>query len=177
MMYSVSATTRKRRRGERNGIHYQFVTTKRFKEMIARNQLAEYAQVHGYLYGTPKVNIRDALRLRRVLLFDLDIVGGLAIKRRYPDAVLIFLEPPSREALRERLIERATEDASAVRKRLTRARKELPFWRLYDYVVVNDELTDTVSDCAAIIRAERLRSERAQGYKTKLSRSLDTLED
>lgn len=159
--YSVSMTTREPRRGEQDGVHYSFVTPRRMQQMVKSDRLAEYATVHGEMYGTPIKNIREAARHKQVLLFDLDVVGGLALKRQYPDAVLIFLVPPSWEVLKARLAGRKSDPPAEVRRRLIRARREIPYWRSYDYTVTNDRLADAVADCQAIIRAERLRSVRS----------------
>jgi len=160
-LYSVSVTTRPPRRGEVDGVHYHFVNHKRFQRLIDLNRLAEFATVHGELYGTPRQNVAKAIAQKRVMLFDLDVVGGLALKRQYPETVLIFLTPPSWEVLRMRMVGRKSETTAQVQRRLTRARRELPYWRMYDYVVVNENLTKSVADCLSIIRAERLRSIRA----------------
>lgn len=176
-VYSVSMTTRSPRRGEREGTHYKFVDQAQFQRLVVAERLAEYATVHGELYGTPKQNIREALALRRVILFDLDVVGGLALKREYSETVLIFLVPPSWEVLRDRLIGRKTETAVVRRRRLARARRELPFWRSYDYAVPNDKLADCVHDCQAIIRAERLRAIRAPKFAQGRKLPIGKLED
>jgi len=174
-MYSISVTTRPPRRGEKDGVHYRFVSQARFQRMIAAGRLAEYATVHGYLYGTPKKNIAEATTGKRVILFDLDVVGGLALKRQYREAVLIFLIPPSWEVLKSRLVGRGSEPPAMVRRRLARARRELPFWRSYDYVVANDRLSGSVADCLAIIRAERLRSVRAPRSRGRQTVPLEKL--
>ena len=176
LMYSVSVTTRPSRRGEVDGVHYRFVTRAQFQRLIAANRLAEYATVHGHLYGTPKKNIAEAIAQRRVILFDIDVVGGLALKQHYQEAVLIFLVPPSWEVLKARLMARKTEPAADLRRRLARARRELPFWRSYDYVVNNDRLADSVDACRAIIRAERLRSVRAPRFLQRHVVPVDRLE-
>jgi guanylate kinase len=175
-MYSVSVTTRPPRVGEVDGKHYHFVTAAQFQRLIAANRLAEYATVHGHMYGTPQKNIKEAIAQRRVILFDLDVVGGLSLKRQYQEAVLVFLVPPSWEVLKSRLAARKTESAADLRRRLARSRRELPFWRYYDYVVTNDRLTDSVAACLAIIRAERLRSVRAPDFPRHRAVPLEKLE-
>jgi len=174
--YSVSVTTRPPRKGEKDSVHYKFISQKQFGRLIAADRLAEYATVHGHLYGTPKKTLRDAITQKRVVLFDLDVVGGLALKRRYPQAVLIFLVPPSWEVLKSRLVGRRTEVPADLRRRLLRARRELPFWRSYDYVVINDRIVDSVADCLAIIRAERLRTVRAPRFRGRRAASIAKLE-
>jgi len=174
--YSVSVTTRPPRRGEKDGEHYKFISHKQFGRLIAADRLAEYATVHGHLYGTPKKTLRDSIAKKRVVLFDLDVVGGLALKRRYPQAVLIFLVPPSWEVLKSRLAGRRTEAPADLRRRLSRAQRELPFWRSYDYVVINDLISDSVADCLAIIRAERLRTVRAPRFRGRRAAAIAKLE-
>jgi len=174
--YSVSVTTRPARRDEKDGVHYRFVTQAQFQRLIAGNRLAEYATVHGELYGTPKKNITRAMAQKQVILFDLDVNGGLALKREYHEAVLIFLVPPSWEVLRSRLVGRESESPALIGRRLARARRELPFWRLYDYVVTNDRLTDSIADCRAIIRAELLRSVRMPYSRGRGIVSIEKLE-
>ena len=176
-VYSVSVTTRSPRQGEKDGVHYKFVTQAKFQQLIAADRLAEYATVHGHLYGTPRKNIKDAITRKQVILFDMDVVGGLALKREYQEAVLIFLVPPSWEVMRKRLMERGTESPAVLRRRLERARRELPFWRSYDYVVTNGRLADSVADCVAVIRAERLRSVRAPRFRSRWTMSIDKLEE
>ncbi len=175
-LYSVSMTTRPPRRGEKDGVQYNFVSRAKFQRLIDSDRLAEYATVHGEQYGTPKKNISKAIAQKRVILFDLDVVGGLALKRRHPETVLIFLTPPSWEVLCSRLVGRKLDLAGAVRRRLARARRELPYWRLYDYVVVNDKLADSVADCLAIIRAESLRSVRAPRFRGRRPVPIEKLE-
>ncbi len=174
--YSVSLTTREPRRGEKDGKHYKFVTRRQMQQMIKSDRLAEYATVHGEMYGTPKKNIREAARRKQVLLFDLDVVGGLALKRQYPDAVLIFLVPPSWEVLKARLAGRKSDPPGEMRRRLIRARREIPYWRSYDYTVTNDRLVDSVADCQAIIRAERLRSIRSSRSRRQKALPIAQLE-
>ncbi len=176
-LYSVSVTTRAPRHGEKDGIHYTFVNHAKFQRLIDMEHLAEYATVHGELYGTPKKNIVQALKCKRVIVFDLDVVGGLALKRQYPETVLIFLTPPSWEVLRARMVGRKSETEAQVQRRLSRARRELPYWRMYDYVVVNDRLADSVVDCLAIIRAERLRSIRAPRFRGPRPVPIEKLEE
>jgi len=175
-LYSVSVTTRPPRPHEVDGVHYRFVPPARFQRLIAADRLAEYATVHGHLYGTPRKNIAEAIARHCVILFDIDVVGGLALKRQYREAVLIFLVPPSWEVLKSRLIARKTESAADLRRRLARARRELPFWRSYDYVVANDRLADSVDACLAIVRAERLRSVRAPWFLHRRGVPIDKLE-
>ena len=158
-LYSISVTTRGKRRGERSGTHYTFVSSDRFKRLIKAGQLVEWASVHDQSYGTPKANIVRARRLRRVMLFDLDVQGAAAMRKSVPSVVTIFLAPPSWEILKKRLEGRHSETEAQRRRRLRTAREELRRQPEYEYRVINDNLVNCVSDCEAIIRAELLKSE------------------
>lgn len=156
-LYSVSATTRARRRGERHGVHYLFLNRPEFEKMVKQNRFVEWARVHDDLYGTPQANIERARRLRKVMLFDLDVQGAAALKKREPSLVSIFLLPPSWGVLKGRLTARGSESMAQRIRRLKTARAELTRRGEYDYWVTNDRLAGCVSDCEAIIRAEQLR--------------------
>jgi len=158
-LYSISTTTRDKRRGERNGIHYNFVSPEQFKRLVKTGQLVEWASVHDQYYGTPKANIVRAHRMRRVMLFDLDVQGTASMRKSVPSVVTIFLLPPSWEILKKRLQDRRSETEAQRRRRLKTARAELQRRSEYEYWVINDRLDACVSDCEAIIRAEILRSE------------------
>jgi guanylate kinase len=153
----VSLTTRGPRKGERNGVHYGFVTPARFDRLRRQGRLAEWAPVHDHIYGTPRANIERARRQRRVMLFNLDVQGAASLRREVPGSVTIFLEPPSRAVLRQRLLGRHSEDVAARRLRLRTAVSELARRGEYDYIVTNDRLPQCVRDCESIIRAELLR--------------------
>ncbi|GAB4319309.1 MAG: guanylate kinase [Candidatus Zixiibacteriota bacterium] len=163
-LYSLSVTTRERRRGERNGVHYTFVDRDEFQALIDRVQLLEWAEVHGDRYGTPRRNVEDARRRKRVLLFDIDVQGAASIRRREPSVVSIFLLPPSWSELKRRLESRGSETQAKLRKRLQTARRELTRVGEYDYWITNDRLSDCVTDCEAVIRAELLRRERQRQF-------------
>jgi len=157
--FSVSATTRALRGQERDGVDYHFLEESRFREMVARGEFAEWAEVHGRLYGTPRAAVEDALRTRKVAVFDIDVQGGSQIKERWPeDAVTVLLVPPTPAELERRLRGRSTDSDDAIRARLAVARAEVASAaRGYDYVVVNDRLEDALECLAAISRAERAR--------------------
>lgn len=157
-LYSLSVTTRAKRAGERQGQHYDFVTDEAFQTLIRKKQFAEWARVHTDYYGTPKKNITRARRMKRVLLFDIDVQGAASLRAAEPSVVSIFLMPPSWAVLRDRLIGRASESAEQQRQRLRTARQELSRRTEYDYWVINDDLATCVADCEAIIRAEMLRN-------------------
>jgi guanylate kinase len=139
--FSVSYTTRKPRAGETNGIEYHFVDQPTFQEMIARDEFAEYAMVHGHMYGTAAALVRDALENGRDLLFDIDYQGGRQLRQKLPgDVVSVFILPPSIKALETRLQSRATDSEEVIARRLRVAREELKHYAEYDYLIMNDDL-------------------------------------
>jgi guanylate kinase len=159
-VFSVSATTRPPRTKEKNGVDYYFLTDQQFNRMLKRNEFAEWASVFGFRYGTGKSELGKALKNNRVLLCDVDIQGGMSIKRKYKNAVSIFVIPPSLTELKKRLFRRRTESPSQKKLRLKTAIKELSFWRHYDYVVLNDDLKIATDEVDMIIAAERRKAGR-----------------
>ncbi|MBK7090767.1 MAG: guanylate kinase [bacterium] len=158
---SVSATTRKRRTGERSGRDYFFLSHAEFRNKKKNREFIETAEIFGEFYGTPKKPVLDALERKRTVLFDIDIAGGQAIKKWCRDAVLIFIMPPSLNVLRKRLVGRKTESESQVKVRLGRALKEMKVWTKYDYVVCNDDLERATALIENIITAESQRVSRS----------------
>jgi guanylate kinase len=154
---SISATTRTRRTGERAGRDYFFLSREEFRNKKRSGEFIETAEIFGEYYGTPKKPVLDALKRMKTVLFDIDIVGGRAIKRWRKDAVLIFIMPPSLNKLRRRLVGRKTESQAQVRLRLGRALKEMKVWTKYDYVVCNDDLPRATALIESIITAESQR--------------------
>jgi len=140
VLLSISTTTRPARRGERNGVEYDFVPVQTFLGMRDRGEFLESAEVHGNLYGTPRAPVEAALATGRDVICELDIQGALAVKRGKPDAILIFIEPPSFEELGRRLKHRGTEDPAQVFKRLEAAYEEVKEKAAYDHVIVNDDV-------------------------------------
>jgi guanylate kinase len=146
ILLSVSATTRKPRVGEIHGDHYFFVSNQEFDEMIANNELLEYAVVHQTnRYGTPRKPVEDALQAGKQMILEIDIQGAQQVKQAMPEANLIFIAPPSLEELNRRLIGRGTETTEEIAIRLQTAKVELDSQSLFDHVVINDE----VAQCAA----------------------------
>jgi guanylate kinase len=158
---SVSATTRPRRAGEKDGVDYHFVSPARFQEMIDTNQLLEWANVYGNLYGIPREPVRVALESGRDILVKIDVQGATTIKKIAPRAVFIFLVTPHLEELENRLRQRRTETPAELELRLNTAREELEKLPMFDYVVVNhrDEIGGTIALINAIITAEKCRVE------------------
>lgn len=160
---SVSVTTRARRLSEVDGHHYHFVAQDRFRELRDHGHLLEWAEVHGNFYGTPKAPVEALLRDGRDVLFDIDYQGTQQIRSRARgDVATIFILPPSMRELRARLERRAEDRPEVIARRLEAARNEITRWKLYDYVLVNDDLQETLRDVLSILGAERLRRARTQ---------------
>jgi guanylate kinase len=159
LRYSVSATTRAPRPGEKDGTHYHFLAADEFKRRVRGHEFLEWAMVHGHYYGTPRRFIEDALAEGRWVLLPIDVQGAAAVRRKLSDAVLVFLLPPSWRALQERLAGRreAPETAAA---RLANARAEIQAAGDFDYIVVNDDLERAVRQLESILTAEGLRTAR-----------------
>jgi guanylate kinase len=158
--YSVSHTTRRPRDGEAEGKHYHFVTRKDFEKMIDEHQFVEWAHVYGHLYGTSYSSMESELSSGEDLLLDLDIQGAEAIKRHFPESLSIFILPPSMEALEQRLRGRATNDREDIDLRMKKAAEEIRRCGEYDFIVVNDNLAQTVREIEAIIISQRARAKR-----------------
>jgi len=153
MLFSVSATTRPPRAGEADGRDYFFLTTDEFKRRVRQGDLVEWEEIYGDYYGTLKSEVDRALSKGTIMLFDVDVKGALSIKRTYPDdSLLIFIKPPSFEALQKRLLNRKTEDEATIRRRLDRVPMELEKGGLFDWQVVNDDLQAAISKVDEIIR-------------------------
>ncbi len=150
--FSISATTRRRRAAEEHGRDYFFLTREEFEQRVRAGEFVEWEEIYGNLYGTLKSEIERALRSGRHLLFDVDVKGGLSIKRQYPEALLIFIEPPSLEILRQRLQDRHTEDAATLARRMERVAMEMETGKAFDRHCVNDELSRAVTEVQAIVQ-------------------------
>jgi guanylate kinase len=159
--FSVSHTTRRPRPGEVEGIDYHFVDRSRFDAMIAAGEFLEWAEVHSRRYGTSRKEVDAPLARGEDVLLDVDTQGAASIRRLRPEAVLVFVLPPSVQALRDRLAARAQDDPEQTARRVEAAGREVAALDLYDYCVVNDSLDRALRDLQAIIRARRLRRERA----------------
>jgi len=162
--FSVSHTTRPPRPGEVEGRDYYFVSREEFEDMISRGEFLEWAEVHGHLYGTSRAEVEGALARGEDLLLDIDVQGAASLRRTLPEAVFVFIAPPSLAELERRLRARGTESEEALRRRLSRAREEMTFAPWFDYVVVNDRVERAFEDLAAIVRAERCRPHRLSSW-------------
>ena len=152
--YSISATTRKPREGEIDGVHYFFKTKEEFEQMIKDNALVEYNLVHGNYYGTPKSFVEKTLAEGNRVLFDLDVFGKVNFDKVYPDATGIFILPPSEEELERRLRGRGTDSEDVIQLRLANAKKEIEFAKTkgkYEYTIVNDDLQKAADELRAIL--------------------------
>ncbi len=153
--YSVSHTTRAPRAGEKDGRDYFFVDKEKFREMIDSNAFVEWAQVYDDYYGTSFSTLSDKLKAGQDIILDIDIQGAKNIKEKMPDSLLIFILPPSREALERRLRDRATDSEEALTKRIALAAKELESCRWYDYLIINDDLEKATKALESVILADR----------------------
>lgn len=161
---SVSVTTRPRRRGEVAGVDYRFIDPAAFGEMVNRGELLEHAKVFGHYYGTPRKPVEKALAAGRDVLFDIDWQGTQQMAQSArSDLVSVFVLPPTTAELERRLKSRAQDSAEVVASRMAKAADEVSHWPEYDYIVVNQDIEDSVGKVQAILLAERLRRERQIG--------------
>jgi len=160
LYYSVSYTTRTPRLGETNGTDFFFVTDGAFTAMRARDEFAEWAEVHGHLYGTPAKALESALDRGLDVLLDIDTHGARQLRQRYPEAVSVFIMAPSMAELEARLRERNSNSPGDIARRLSRAKEEIAAWRQYDYLIINRDVKEAVDQLATIIQAERCRTSR-----------------
>ena len=173
VVFSVSATTRPARDHEVDGVDYHFVSEAEFRAMIEADALVEWAEVHGHLYGTSREALQAAREGGRFLILDVDVQGAMQMRDRVPDAVLVFVLPPSADALVERLTERGTEGEDNVTQRIENARGELEQASRFDYIVVNENLDHAINDVRSIVLAEGRRTDRA----IDLSNAIRELQD
>lgn len=161
---SISATSRQPRPGERDGIEYFFKTREEFEEMIAKDELVEYAQYVNNYYGTPKTYVEEQLAAGKDVILEIEIQGALKIKKKFPDTLLLFMTPPSADELKDRLVGRGTEAMDVVESRLARAVEEAQGIEEYDYLIVNDDLDECVERFHQIVSNEHYRVSRKQAF-------------
>jgi guanylate kinase len=152
--FSVSHTTRAPRPGEQNGVHYYFVTPQQFDEMVAADRFLEHARVFGNSYGTSRAVTENLLRQGKSVIFDIDWQGARAIKEKMPEAVSIFILPPSRAALEERLTGRGQDAPEVIARRMREAVSEMSHYKEFDHLVVNDDFNAALADLKVIIRGD-----------------------
>lgn len=157
LQLSVSMTTRQPRTGEENGVHYYFVTKEEFQEKLANGGLLEHAEVYGNYYGTPRAMVEEKLQQGHNVILEIEMKGAAQVRQSYPEAITIFVLPPSLEELRRRIRGRGTETEEAIRLRMSKTLEELQELVHYDYYVINDILEDAVLRTEAIIDAESVR--------------------
>ncbi len=168
LRYSVSVTTRKPREGEKEGESYFFKSLEEFENMIERDEFLEYQPVFGNYYGTPKEYVERLRTAGYDVVLEIDVKGAMSVKERVSDAVLIFLTPESKEILRSRLINRKTESAAELEKRIGESIRELETVEKYEYVVVNDTIERCADDIIAIINAEKRKVGRNAEFINRL---------
>ena len=157
MKFSVSYTTRAPRGGERDGVEYFFTDRRNFESLIETGEFLEWAEVHGNYYGTSRNFIDGYIKQGNNVILDIDVQGARSVKQARPEAVAVFVMPPSFEILRERLLRRRLDDANAIEKRLKIAHEEIRHFTVYDYLIVNDDLENAERELAAIIISARCR--------------------
>jgi guanylate kinase len=172
---SISATTRDPRPGEENGREYFFVSNEEFEKLIAENGLIEHAGYVNHYYGTPRKFVEDKLNAGIDVILEIEIQGALQIKEQYPDAVLLFVMPPSAEVLEQRLRGRGTESDEVIRQRLKRANEEAVGIENYDYIVINDKLEDAVERVHGIITAAHGTPDRNKEFIAEVREQLGRL--
>lgn len=155
MLLSISSTTRDPRENEIDGVNYNFITKQDFEDLIGTDSLLEYVHVFGNYYGTPKKWVLECIEKGKDVFLEIEIVGAMKVKEKYPDAILVFVLPPSLKELKNRIITRGTETIEQIENRMARAMQEIKTIEKYDYFIFNDNLTRAVDDLEAIISAEK----------------------
>ncbi len=160
LWHSISYTTRKPRPEEVHGRDYFFVEESLFQEMVKRNEFAEWAPVYGHFYGTPRGVLTEMMEKGVDVLLEIDAQGALQIKKKFADAIFIYIMPPSIDALRTRLTQRGSDSPEEIQRRLHKAREEVWSYREYYYIVRNDDVKQALSELEAIVLAERIKTKR-----------------
>ncbi len=161
LVYSTSMTTRPPRGDEVDGEDYYFVTKEEFERRIREDGFLEWAEFVGNYYGTPKDKVEEQLRKGKEVVLEIEIQGALQVREKTNDGVFVFIAPPSKEALYRRLLRRGTESSDTIQKRMNKAEREFPLAHKYDYIVINDEVTNAADRVLAIIRAEHAKTKRS----------------
>lgn len=172
---SISATTRSPREGEVHGKDYYFKSKEEFESMIEENGFIEWAQYVGNYYGTPRAFVEEALNQGKNVILEIEVQGAMNIKEQYPDAILMFIAPPSAAVLKERLIGRGTEDMETIQKRLNRAKEEVDDMEQYEYLVINDNLDECVKEVHQIVLKESCRMKGQTDFIHTMKQELQNL--
>jgi guanylate kinase len=173
LRYSISMTTREKRPGEVDGVDYFYKTNEEFERLIAEGKLLEYAKFVNNYYGTPKEYVENTLNQGYDVFLEIEVQGAMQVKKNFPEGVFIFLFPPSLEELKNRIVNRGTENEEVILNRLKEARNEIDMMDSYDYVVVNDDVDRAVEKIQSIIQSEHCKRERiAAQYKKILEDDL-----
>ena len=172
---SISATTRKPRKGDVDGVDYFFKTREEFEQMIEENKLIEWAEYVGNYYGTPKEYVEQQLKAGKDVLLEIEMQGGMLVKKQFPDAMLVFVTPPSAEILKDRLTGRGTESAEEIERRLHRASEEADFMKQYDYILVNNSLEAAVEDLHHLIQSGHHKTAYCAELIKSMTQQLNTL--
>ncbi|WP_442950927.1 guanylate kinase [Paenibacillus sp. GSMTC-2017] len=173
IVYSVSATTRQPRQGEVEGVNYFFKTREQFQDLIARDAMLEYAEYVGNYYGTPRDFVDRTLAGGRDVILEIEVQGALKVKEKFPEAIFVFLLPPSLEELKQRITGRGTESQDTINKRMNVAVEEMNLLQHYDYAVMNDEIDAACDRIRSIIIAEHCRRERFEPYVSGMQAAIE----
>ena len=168
IIFSISATTRRPRPTEIDGVNYFFLSEEEFHKKVNSNEFLEHAFVHNNYYGTPKDFVMKEIDKGEIVLLEIDVQGALQVKKNYKNVVFVFLLPPTMDELRNRIIKRGTESEEDIKTRFKNAFQELDFVGEYDYFVVNDKVENAVNNIEHIIKAEKLRVKRHSDIKKKV---------
>lgn len=166
--YSISMTTRQKREGERDGIDYFFKSHEEFKTLIEQDKFIEYAEYVGNYYGTPVDYVKDTIAEGHDVFLEIEVEGAKQVREKFPDALFIFLAPPTLAQLEERLIGRGTDSQEVIDHRIKEARRELSLMNLYDYVVINDDVDTARQKIQCIVEASHLERSRVENKLRKL---------
>lgn len=174
---SVSATTRSPREGEKDGESYFFVTKDKFLQMIEERKLVEYAQYVNHYYGTPKEYVEQKMAEGKDVILEIEIQGALKVKKRFPEALLLFITPPNAQELRRRLVGRGTETIEVINARLRRAAEEAAGMEAYDYLLINDEIDQCVEQMHQLIQLQHRKTSYHLDFLSRMREELYHLED
>ena len=174
---SISATTRAPREGETDGKEYFFVTKEQFEKMRDERKLIEYAQYVNNYYGTPKEYVEQKMAEGKDVILEIEIQGALKVKKRFPDALLLFVTPPSAEELRRRLVGRGTETLEVINARLARAAEEASGMEAYDYLLINDDLDRCVEEMHQLIQLQHNKTSYHLDFLSRMREDLYHLDD